>query len=69
MDQEIIDDVMGRMEFEKKHRAKERRKSYELLLHDMMLWHFTKRNRPFGVDTPLDAESWVATIDFGLLGY
>ncbi len=68
-DQEVIDDVMGRMEFEKKNRAEERRKSYELLLHDMMLWHFTKRNRPFGVESPLDAESWVATIDFGLLGF
>ena len=69
MDQEVLDDVVDRMEFEKNNRPKERRKSYELLLHDMILWHFTKRKRSFGVESPLDAESWVATIDFSLLGF
>ena len=69
MDQEVLDDVVDRMEFEKRNRPKERQKSYELVLHDMMLWHFTKRKRSFSVESPLDAESWVATIDFGLLGF
>ena len=68
-DQAVIDDVLGRQAFEKKNRPSNRQKPYELLLHDMMLWHFAKRNRPFRVDSPLDAESWVATIDFGLLGF
>lgn len=35
----------------------------------MVLWHFARRKRPARVDTPVDAEFWVATIDFGLLGF
>ena len=69
MDQDVIDDVLARMEFEKARRPEGRRKSYETVLHDMVLWHFTRRKRPPRLESPLDAEAWVATIDFGLLGY
>ena len=68
-DQAVIDDVLAQMEFEKARRPENRRKTYEKVLHDMVLWHFTRRKRPARLESPLDAEDWVATIDFGLLGY
>ena len=69
MDQDVIDDVLAQMEFEKARRPEGRRKSYEKVLHDIVLWHFARRKRPPRLESPLDAEAWVATIDFGLLGY
>ena len=67
-DQEVIDDLNDQLEREKQ-RPEERRKSYKTLLHDMILWHFTRRQRPAQIDSPLDAEAWVATIDGRLLGF
>lgn len=68
MDQAVIDDVTGQMEWEKS-RPQNRAKSYETLLHDMVLWHFTRRQRPERVDSPLDVRSWIATIDYRFLGF
>ena len=68
-DQDVIDDVLAQMEFEKIRKPEGRRKSYEKVLHDMVLWHFTRRQRPVRLESPISAEFWVATIDFGLLGY
>ena len=68
MDQDVIDDLTDQLEREQ-NRPEGRRKSYETVLHDMMLWHFTKRLRPPRIDSPLDAEAWVVTIDYGLLGF
>ncbi len=67
-DQEVIDDLNDQLERENQ-RPEERRKSYKTLLHDMILWHFTRRQRPAQIDSPLDAEAWVATIDGRLLGF
>lgn len=69
LDQGVIDDVLSQMEFEKRTKRPENAKSYELLLHDMVLWHFVHRKRPVRFDSYLDAEFWAATIDFGLLGF
>ena len=68
-DQGVIDDVLAHMEFEKARKPEHRRKSYEKVLHDMVLWHFTRRKRPARLESPLKAEHWIATIDFGMLGY
>ena len=68
MDQAVIDDVTGQMEWEQ-NRPQDRAKSYETLLHDMILWHFTRRQRPQRIDSPLDVRSWIATIDYGLLRF
>ena len=57
------------MAFEKTRRPESRRKSYEKVLHHMVLWHFTRRQRPVRLESPIEAKFWVATIDFGLLGY
>ena len=68
MNQDVIDDVAQQMEWEQ-NRPQDRAKSYETLLHDMMLWHFARRQRPERIDSPLDARAWVATIDYGLLRF
>jgi uncharacterized membrane protein YidH (DUF202 family) len=67
--QDVIDDLNDQMEWEKNRKSEERRKSYEKVLHDMVLWHFAKDKRRTRIDSPMDADSWVATIDFGLLGF
>ena len=68
MDQQVLDDVAEQFEREQK-RPKGRAKSYEALRHDMMLWHFARRQRPERIDSPLDAIAWVATLDYGLLRF
>lgn len=68
MDEDVIDDINEQME-QQKQRPQKRQKSYEVMCHDMMLWHFVRRRRPLSVDSPLDAEAWVATIDYGLLAF
>ena len=68
MNQNVIDDVAEQMEWEQ-NRPQGRGKSYETLLHDMMLWHFTRGQRPGRIDSPLDARAWVATVDYGLLRF
>ncbi len=68
-DQAVIDDIVSQQEFEEKYKPEHRRKSYEKHLHDMVLWHFARRKRPVRIESPLDAEFWVATLDFGLLGF
>lgn len=69
LDQAVIDDVLAQLQFEKQTKGEQRAKSYELVVHDMVLWHFVRRKRPARLDSHLDAEFWVATIDFGLLGF
>jgi len=68
-DQLVIDDIHLQMEYEKKRKPQHRQKSYETLLHDIILWHFTRGKRPERLESPLDARFWVATIDFSLLGF
>ena len=68
MDQQVLDDVAEQMALQE-DRPEDRRKPYEAVLHDMMLWHFARRKRPRRVDSPLDAGAWVVTIDYGLLRF
>ena len=68
-EQTVLDDVADQEEFLSRTRPEGRQKGYENILHDMVLWHFTKRKRPTRVDSPIDSEFWVATIDFSLLGF
>lgn len=52
MSQDVIDDVVEQLEREQ-NRPQGRAKSYETLLHDMMLWHFARGQRPERIDSPL----------------
>lgn len=69
MDQDVIDDILEQQEWEKSNRRPERLKPYVALEHDMILWHFVKRQRPIRVDSPLKARAWIGTIDFRFIGF
>ncbi|MEW5981113.1 MAG: hypothetical protein AB1806_01935 [Acidobacteriota bacterium] len=69
VDQVVLDDVLDQQAFEKNKKSEHRVKSYETLLHDVVLWHFVDRRRPARIESPLEAGVWVATIDFGFLGF
>jgi hypothetical protein len=66
--QDVIDDLLQQQEFEKQ-RYGERAKNYERLEHDMVLWHFVKDKRPPRPESPIDAEYWIVTADYRLLGF
>ena len=66
--QAFLDDMADQWEIEMA-RPEDRGKSYEVLKHDMLLWHFAKSQRPTGIDAPLDARAWVVTGDYGLLRF
>lgn len=66
-DQAVVDDVNSRLEWEQQHR--ERPKSYDTVLHDMVLWHFTSHMRRPTDDTPVSVRYWVVTLDHTLLGF
>jgi hypothetical protein len=68
MRQDVLDDVVGRFEFEKE-KYKERAKSYDQVKHDVVLWYLAKERRPHTLDLPLEAGSWVVTVDYRLLGF
>ena len=68
LDQDVIDDVLDQAEFQREHRRRGE-KSYDANLHDMVLWHFARRERHPSVSSPLDVTIWVATLDFGLLSF
>lgn len=67
-DDDVISDVEEQMERQKQW-PNRRQKSYEVMCHDMKLWHFVRSRRPPRVDSPLDAEAWIATLDYALLGF
>lgn len=67
-DQEVIDDLMARLEFEK-NRYKHAAKGYEELEHDMVLWHFVRDKRPTRVESPVEAQYWIVTVDYRFLGF
>lgn len=64
----MIDDIHEQAEVQKRIR-KRGAKSYESNLHDMVLWHFTSRERPTAVDSPLEVGNWVCTVDYGLIAF
>lgn len=66
--QDVIDDILDQLERDKRERGA-RAKEYEALTHDMVLWHFAADRRPAACDSPLDAQYWVVTADFRLLGF
>ncbi len=67
-DQRVIDDILAQQQFEQTHYA-EKAKGYEQLEHDITLWHFIQRRRPAMIESPLEAHSWVITLDRRLLAF
>lgn len=66
--QDVVDDILTQTDYEEKKWG-ERAKAYKPLEHDIVLWHFIKDKRRVGVDSPLDAEYWIVTIDYRFLGF
>lgn len=67
-DQRVVDDLTDQLEYEKR-RGITRAKTYEQLEHDMVLWHFVHDRRPNRIESPVEANSWVVTVDFRFLGF
>jgi len=65
--QDVVDDIHLLMEAE--NRRKSRRKSYEMIEHDMILWHLVDDNRPAYIESPIDAKDWILTVDFRFIGF
>jgi len=67
VDADVIDDLHDISDRQKRFRGYP--KGYETNLHDMVLWHFVNRHRPLSIDSPLDAGSWICTLDYGLIAF
>ena len=66
--QDVIDDIHRVMEDEKT-RPHDRRKSYERVAHDVILWHVVEDRRPESAESPADVEHWVLTVDYRLIRF
>lgn len=67
--QDVIDDVMTGVKREEADFPENRRKSYEALLHDAVLWHAVNDRRPANNDSPFETEYWAVSIDWRLIGF
>jgi len=65
---DVVHDVDAQERFEKK-RFKEKAKSRPRILHDTVLWYLAKEKRPPKVESPTEAQYWVITEDFRLIGF
>ena len=69
MRQDVVDDIEMIMEHERERYPEVRRKTYEKVAHDTILWHLVSDQRPPFVETPTDARDWILTVDFRLIGF
>lgn len=69
VDRKVIDDLLGQQEFQEKRSETVKQKTYEQLEHDLVLWHFVQGKRQPHFESPFEAEYWVATVDYRLLGF
>jgi len=67
--QAVIDDVITEMEREVQELPEAKRKGYETLLHDAVLWHAVKDRRSDNDHSPFDVEYWAVTIDWRLISF
>lgn len=65
--QDVVDDIHLVMKAEERRNS--RRKTYEMIEHDMILWHLVDDNRPAYIESPIDAKDWILTVDFRLIGF
>lgn len=68
MRQDVIDDILVVKKLEDQ-RPVSKRKSYQKIEHDMVLWHFVNDKRPAYIESPIDASDWILTVDFRLIGF
>lgn len=67
--QEVIDDVLSEQERETQEMAASRRKGYDRLMHDAVLWHVVKDRRGNNANSPFEVEYWAVSIDWRLIAF
>jgi hypothetical protein len=67
--QDVVDDVLDEQRREEAELPERRRKGYETLLHDAVLWHAVMDRRPENADSPFDVEFWAVSIDWRLIAF
>lgn len=67
MRQDVVDDINLIMKAEARRLG--RHKTYEMIRHDMVLWHFVHDRRLAYIESPIDAKDWILTVDFRLIGF
>jgi predicted nucleic acid-binding protein len=66
--EEVRKDISDQRSFEKDRYGSDA-KSYEVLEHDIVLWHFVKGKRQSYLESPIEAEYWIVTIDYRFLAF
>ena len=64
--QDVVDDILAVVEFE---RSRNKPKTYEVVAHDMILWHLVNDRRPAYVESPSDAQDWILTLDYRFIHF
>jgi hypothetical protein len=64
----FAEDLRHQLEYERQRYGAGGKRTAEME-HDLTLWHFIQSKRPVRCESPLDAEYWVATIDFRFLSF
>lgn len=67
--QDVVDDVLDEQRREEAELPERRRKGYETLLHDAVLWHAVRDRRSENADSPFDVEFWAVSIDWRLISF
>ncbi len=65
--QDVVDDILDQQKREEK--KGDAAKPYESIHHDVVAWHCVNDRRSAASKGPLDAASWLVTLDFQLLGF
>jgi len=64
---DVIDDVMSEKKREESEVPEGKRKGYETLLHDAVLWHAVNDRRSTNDNSPFEVEYWAVSIDWRLI--
>ncbi len=64
---DVIDDVMTEKKREETEVPEGKRKGYETLLHDAVLWHAVNDRRNANDNSPFEVEYWAVSIDWRLI--
>ena len=65
---EVNEDLDAQLEFEQS-RYRDRAKTRDALLHDLILYYFVRDQREPVIESPLDAVYWIVTVDYRLLAF
>lgn len=67
--QDVVDDVLDEQSRENSELPENKRKGYETILHDVVLWHAVNDRRSADIDSPFEVEYWAVSIDWRLISF